>query len=302
MVFRQCTIGGKAYYGDPKPTHYDREQSGHKRSASSDSTYTQARDRKSLHTPPPDSLDEDNTFRDALLSQDIEAALGGDPHSSEPYDAAHARSINGFFSVLALCHTVVAGVDPLTGNIRYKSQSPDEAALVQAAADCGFVFLANDRGVLSMRTPGSGYQHIGPGHDRDLSAPAPAGDSFDEDGIEKYELLNILEFSSARKRMSVIVRKLSGGDRRIFLMCKGADNVIFERLKGVQPGGRDEETMKRTEGHLSEFANNGLRTLTLAYKVISGGYRFSSFASLLITELIGLLFFFFGRGRVQRVE
>lgn len=35
-----------------------------------------------------------------------------------------------------------------------------------------------------------------------------------------YKLLNILEFSSARKRMSVIVRTEEG---QLFLFCKGAD-------------------------------------------------------------------------------
>jgi magnesium-transporting ATPase (P-type) len=40
-----------------------------------------------------------------------------------------------------------------------------------------------------------------------------------------YKLLNILEFSSARKRMSVIVRTEEG---RLFLFCKGADR--FDNL------------------------------------------------------------------------
>jgi magnesium-transporting ATPase (P-type) len=42
----------------------------------------------------------------------------------------------------------------------------------------------------------------------------------------KYELLNTLEFTSTRKRMSVIVREPGG---QIMLYCKGADNVILER-------------------------------------------------------------------------
>lgn len=39
---------------------------------------------------------------------------------------------------------------------------------------------------------------------------------------EKYEVLNVLEFTSARKRMSVIVRTPQG---QIKLYCKGADTV-----------------------------------------------------------------------------
>lgn len=42
-----------------------------------------------------------------------------------------------------------------------------------------------------------------------------------------YELLHVLEFSSDRKRMSVIVRTPSN---KIQLFCKGADSVIYDRL------------------------------------------------------------------------
>jgi phospholipid-translocating ATPase len=45
--------------------------------------------------------------------------------------------------------------------------------------------------------------------------------------ILEYKLLNILEFTSTRKRMSVIVENQSG---EIWLLCKGADTVINERL------------------------------------------------------------------------
>jgi len=39
----------------------------------------------------------------------------------------------------------------------------------------------------------------------------------------KYELLSKIEFDSARKRMSVIVRT---PDNKIMLVCKGADSII----------------------------------------------------------------------------
>lgn len=41
--------------------------------------------------------------------------------------------------------------------------------------------------------------------------------------VEIYKLLNVLEFNSDRKRMSVIVKDPNG---KIKLMCKGADEVI----------------------------------------------------------------------------
>lgn len=42
-----------------------------------------------------------------------------------------------------------------------------------------------------------------------------------------YELLCILDFNNVRKRMSVILRR----NGKLRLYCKGADNVIYERLK-----------------------------------------------------------------------
>lgn len=43
----------------------------------------------------------------------------------------------------------------------------------------------------------------------------------------KLEIMNVLEFTSERKRMSVITRTEDGTIR---LYCKGADNVMIARL------------------------------------------------------------------------
>jgi phospholipid-translocating ATPase len=67
---------------------------------------------------------------------------------------------------------------------------------------------------------------------------------------------------SAQKLMSVIVKKLDEQDGILLLLMRGMDNVIFEQLKA---GGDDWKWV--TEMHLEDFANSGLRTLTLAYKV-----------------------------------
>ncbi|THH26856.1 hypothetical protein EUX98_g7333 [Antrodiella citrinella] len=50
------------------------------------------------------------------------------------------------------------------------------------------------------------------------------------DSIEQLELLNVLELNSTRKRMRVVIRKLGDDAKPIFLLTKGADNIIFERL------------------------------------------------------------------------
>eukprot|EP00069_Balaena_mysticetus_P015930 bmy_09545T0 len=88
---------------------------------------------------------------------------------------------------------------------------------------------------------------------------------------ERYELLNVLEFTSARKRMSVIVRTPSG---KLRLYCKGAvpsivgvvrfsDTVIYDRL--AETSKYKDITLK----HLEQFATEGLRTLCFAVAEIS---------------------------------
>lgn len=59
---------------------------------------------------------------------------------------------------------------------------------------------------------------------------------------EVYELLCILDFNNVRKRMSVILRR----NGKLRLYCKGADNVIYERLKAD-----GSEVKAKTQEHLN---------------------------------------------------
>ncbi|XP_005406394.1 PREDICTED: phospholipid-transporting ATPase IB-like [Chinchilla lanigera] len=141
-------------------------------------------------------------------------------HPTEEY-------IKEFFFLLCMCHTVFPERDG--NNMIYHASSPDEAALVKGAKNLGFVF--------TMRTP----------HAVTIEA---LGEEY------TFEVLNILEFSSDRKRMSVIVRTPAG---QLRLYCKGADTVIYERLS------KDSLFMAETLTHLEHFAMEGLRTLCVAY-------------------------------------
>ncbi|KAH9900868.1 phospholipid-translocating P-type ATPase [Cubamyces lactineus] len=255
MVFRQCTIGGRVYKGDEvegdvTPVGVLQDSKADVRSTSSSPPSAKKSNASSSSTEAiPDPLTAGAVkkaehvlahFHDTTLLSDIGAAQQA--VSGSPEDR-HGRMLNGFWTVLALCHTALVSVDPDTGAIQYKAQSPDEAALVQAAADVGFVFRGRDREVLTLQTPFS----------RDSK-------------YERYELLNILDFTSARKRMGVIIRKLDENGEpsgKVYLLIKGADNVIIERLS---PG--QDALVRTTEDHLAEFASEGLRTLTLAYKII----------------------------------
>lgn len=58
---------------------------------------------------------------------------------------------------------------------------------------------------------------------------------------QQFDILNVLEFNSTRKRMSTVVRTPEG---KIVLYCKGADTVILERL------GKNQLYVEKTLAHL----------------------------------------------------
>ncbi|KAI5722732.1 hypothetical protein M8J76_012802 [Diaphorina citri] len=92
-----------------------------------------------------------------------------------------------FFRTLALCHTVMA--ETRTDNLVYQAQSPDEAALVSAARNFGFVFKE--------RSPNSITIEV-------------------QDKEEIHQLLCILDFNNIRKRAdSVIYQRLRANQDRL---------------------------------------------------------------------------------------
>lgn len=77
-------------------------------------------------------------------------------------------------------------------------------------------------------------------------------------GAEReYQVLHVIDFTSTRKRMSVLVRTPEGGVR---LLCKGADSVLWPRLAGGDAAPHADATL----AHLEMFATEGLRTLVFA--------------------------------------
>ncbi|PLW36136.1 hypothetical protein PCANC_16682 [Puccinia coronata f. sp. avenae] len=135
-----------------------------------------------------------------------------------------------FLTLLATCHTVIP--EEKDGKIIYQASSPDEAALVAGAEVLNYGFKV--RKPQSIMIEANGVQ-------------------------EEYQVLNILEFNSTRKRMSSIIRAPDG---RILLYCKGADTVILERCASHQP------YKETTLVHLEEYATEGLRTLCIAMREI----------------------------------
>ncbi|XP_068933668.1 phospholipid-transporting ATPase IK [Petaurus breviceps papuanus] len=140
------------------------------------------------------------------------------------------KVIREFWRLLALCHTVM--VEEKDGQLVYQAASPDEEALVTAARNFGYVFLSRTQDTITTS----------------------------ELGVERtYQVLAMMDFNSVRKRMSVLLRDPEGIIR---LYTKGADTVIFERLR---PGCPNELA---TEKALDTFAEETLRTLCLASREV----------------------------------
>ncbi|XP_038725862.1 putative phospholipid-transporting ATPase 9 [Tripterygium wilfordii] len=151
-----------------------------------------------------------------------------------------ADLIQKFFRLLALCHTAIPEVDEDTGKVSYEAESPDEAAFVIAGRELGFEFYKRTQTSISLREidPLTGKR------------------------VERlFELLNVLEFNSTRKRMSVILRDEEG---KLLLLSKGADSVMFERLAK-----NSSKFEKETRQHVDEYADAGLRTLIIAYRELA---------------------------------
>lgn len=220
--------------------------------------------------------------------------------------------------------------------VQYASSSPDEEALVHAAAKMGVALL--HRRVLAggVQRVSITYEGAIVGCGADARSAAAAGETYpeaveasldaidtvaatDDDPTSKrvwvsdandgatYDILNVLPFTSDRRRMSVIVRKIDGGlgsgngggnnssrsnpsistgqqhqrgrsasatsswsieGRDLVLITKGADDVIRPLLARAHSGSAS-DTLDQMEDHLESFATKGLRTLVIAARPVS---------------------------------
>jgi len=109
------------------------------------------------------------------------------------------------FKHLAICHNIVTTRDPKDeSKFIFNSSSPDELALVNGAKFYGVRFVErNERNEVVLSFDGGRES-------------------------EKFKFLNIVEFTSQRKRMTVVVRDQQG---KILVMTKGADSALVPLLK-----------------------------------------------------------------------
>ena len=137
-----------------------------------------------------------------------------------------------FFTLLAVCHTVIPDIDEDTKRIKYQASSPDELALVEGAAKMGFEFTGRTSSTIQIQL-------------------------FTGE-IEEWEVFAEFPFDSTRKRMSLLVKKRDSD--AYLLMSKGADSIMLPRLT------QDQNGLPVILRHLELFALDGLRTLMVAQK------------------------------------
>jgi len=171
-----------------------------------------------------------------------------DPRLREQVKAGNAEVVE-FFRALALCNTVIPTYPKSEWEVVYRTSSPDEEAMVKAAAELNVKLLKRQL------------------RDIELSV---------NDQTENYRLLHSLEFTPERKRMSVIVQpkdpaarypadfvaqsKKSSPFARLYI--KGADDKIIPLFQHIEDSTLASEKV-------SQFAKLGLRTMVIAFRDVS---------------------------------
>ncbi|GFP80645.1 phospholipid-transporting ATPase 1 [Phtheirospermum japonicum] len=149
------------------------------------------------------------------------------------------RHVHDFFVALAACNTIVPLTvetsDPAVKLIEYQGESPDEQALVYAAATYGFMLIERTSGHIVIDIQGE---------------------------RQRFNVFGLHEFDSERKRMSVI---LGCPDNTIKVFVKGADTSMFS----VIDKSLNSNMVKATEAHLHSYSSKGLRTLVIGMRELN---------------------------------
>ncbi|KAH9133931.1 hypothetical protein LEN26_006926 [Aphanomyces euteiches] len=173
---------------------------------------------------------DETTFEPIRKANSVPNVNFHDPRIHEDLKGASGadqeESIREFFRHLALCHSVL-----IDSSSAFVASSPDELALVSGAKFFGYEFIERNPAAMLIQAP---------------------------DGTkESYEILEVFEFTSARKRMSVALKRKD----HVLFLCKGADTILYPRVK-------EDTWVTDTQTHLKGYASEGLRTLVIASKVV----------------------------------
>ncbi|KAK0592320.1 hypothetical protein LWI29_017186 [Acer saccharum] len=159
--------------------------------------------------------------------------------STSGKDSKEGKHVHDFFLALAACNTIVPLLidtsDPNVKLIDYQGESPDEQALVYAAATYGFMLIERTSGHIVIDVQGE---------------------------RKRFNVLGLHEFDSDRKRMSVI---LGYPDKTVRLFVKGADTSMFPVIDEAL----NKKTIHETKAHLHAYSSLGLRTLVVGIRELN---------------------------------
>lgn len=161
----------------------------------------------------------------------------------------------------------------------YQASSPDEKALVEACARLGVIYLNDNNEIYTLRV--RNRRKVPP---KDVLRDP---NNEDDNEIVQFKRLQVLEFTSDRKRMSVIVMDKNG---QIWLFTKGAESHVLPLCTS-----RNATKIQIANNHINDFAKEGLRTLAIARKRLTKT-EFLKFNNELIEANSSL------QNRVEKVE
>ncbi|KAK2613291.1 hypothetical protein N8I77_000212 [Diaporthe amygdali] len=174
-------------------------------------------------------------------TDDLVAQIRQDPRS------ALSQAAYEYILALAVCHTCLPETEPQTGEVTdFQASSPDELALVRAAQELGILVVERTTQSLTLEISSG----LGQGSRR-----------------ETYEVLDVIEFSSKRKRMSIVVRRPDGS---LWVICKGADTIVLPRLRKAQMDARRQSLRQHKRGSTNlSFPRRSLESPTSPISVHS---------------------------------
>ena len=144
------------------------------------------------------------------------------------------KNLELFARCVSVCHSAIVSYDDKKKDFVYEVESPDEGALLEGIKLSDVVLL--DRGKQFTKVRVFGKEVV-------------------------YEVLDLIEFTSDRRKMSVVLRT----DEGIHVYCKGADQKIFNSLSSKDAA----KNLEDAKSKLYQFSCEGLRTLAFAYAPLS---------------------------------
>jgi len=145
------------------------------------------------------------------------------------------QAIMEFLLGICLNHSVIPEKVETTNEFSYSGPSPDEVTIVSIANEIGFSFIGLTSDCLTVS--------IG-------------------DQLYQYQILKKIDYTSERKRSSIIVRC---PDNSIKLFMKGADSVVLKKIDNFSLV----NLYKPTTKDLEYFSENGLRIFCYTVRAMS---------------------------------